>query len=111
MNFSLKTGFLVHEPIRTMLQTLARGCRCLLGPSRQLTSLLNLRRFASDQSGVGLSEEQLSFKHVADEFAQNELIPFAAGWDETHHFPVETMRAAAALGFGAIYVSDAGGGP
>ena len=31
---------------------------------------------------------------------------FAAEWDEKHHFPVDMMREAATLGFGAIYTPD-----
>jgi alkylation response protein AidB-like acyl-CoA dehydrogenase len=34
------------------------------------------------------------------------ITPFAAEWDEKHIFPRDTIKAAAELGFGAIYVSE-----
>ncbi len=57
-----------------------------------------------------LSEEQRSFREVARDFARAEMAPNAARWDEEKTFPVETLRAAAALGFAAIYVRDDIGG-
>jgi hypothetical protein len=57
-----------------------------------------------------LTEEQAEFKRVADAFAREELLPFAAQWDAEHHFPVDTLRRAAALGFGGLYVGDDVGG-
>lgn len=57
-----------------------------------------------------LSEEQVAIRDMAREFAENEILPFAAEWDEKHYFPIETFRKAAALGLGALYVrSDVGG--
>jgi len=57
-----------------------------------------------------LSEEQRAICEVARQFADAEMAPHAAAWDENHTFPVETLRAAAALGFGGIYVKDDVGG-
>ncbi len=57
-----------------------------------------------------LTEEQLAIREMARRFTAEEITPHAARWDETHHFPLETIRKAAALGFGAIYVSEASGG-
>ncbi|TQV80496.1 isobutyryl-CoA dehydrogenase [Denitrobaculum tricleocarpae] len=57
-----------------------------------------------------LSEEQRAFRDMAQEFARNEMAPFAAEWDAECHFPEETLRKAAALGFGGIYVCDDVGG-
>jgi alkylation response protein AidB-like acyl-CoA dehydrogenase len=57
-----------------------------------------------------LSEDQRGFQTVARQFAQNEMMPFAREWDEGEIFPVETLRKAAALGFGGIYVRDDVGG-
>ncbi|XP_066518663.1 isobutyryl-CoA dehydrogenase, mitochondrial isoform X1 [Hoplias malabaricus] len=59
---------------------------------------------------VGLTDEQKEFQKVAFDFAANEMAPHMAGWDQNEIFPVETMRKAAQLGFGGIYVSpDVGG--
>src|SRR5262249_52505751 len=57
-----------------------------------------------------LSEEQQAFRATAREFAQAEMMPHAREWDENETFPVETLRKAAALGFGGIYVKEAVGG-
>ncbi len=57
-----------------------------------------------------LSEEQRAFQEMAADFANNEMEPYAKEWDEKSIFPVDTLRAAAALGFGGIYVKDDVGG-
>ena len=57
-----------------------------------------------------LSEEQRAFAAVARTFAREEMMPFAREWDESEIFPVEALRKAAALGFGAITVRDDVGG-
>uniref|UniRef100_A0A8P4K8I6 short-chain 2-methylacyl-CoA dehydrogenase n=1 Tax=Dicentrarchus labrax TaxID=13489 RepID=A0A8P4K8I6_DICLA len=58
----------------------------------------------------GLSDEQREFQKVAFDFAANEMAPHMAEWDEKEMFPIETMRKAAQLGFGGIYVQpDVGG--
>lgn len=56
------------------------------------------------------AEETAAFRDVAAAFARAEFAPRAAAWDATSTFPVETLRQAAALGFGAIYVGDDVGG-
>ena len=59
-----------------------------------------------------LSEEQGEFQRVAEAFAREQLAPFSARWDAEHHFPVDTLRRAAELGFGGLYVGeDVGGEP
>ena len=57
-----------------------------------------------------LSEEQQAFRDLAQDFAENELAPFAAAWDRDCTFPVEALRKAAALGFGGIYIGEDVGG-
>jgi alkylation response protein AidB-like acyl-CoA dehydrogenase len=57
-----------------------------------------------------LNEDQRAFRDVARSFAENELAPHAAEWDERCHFPVATLRAAARLGFAGINVDEAHGG-
>jgi alkylation response protein AidB-like acyl-CoA dehydrogenase len=57
-----------------------------------------------------LTEEQRAIQETAREFAAGEMAPFAARWDEDKIFPVETLRGAAALGFGGIYVGEDVGG-
>src|SRR5579872_2383627 len=57
-----------------------------------------------------LSDEQLAFQGTARNFAREEWLPQAPGWDEREEFPVAALRAAAALGFAGIYVRDEFGG-
>ncbi len=57
-----------------------------------------------------LSEDQRAFQATARQFARDEMMPHAREWDEHETFPVETLRKAAALGFGGIYVKDDVGG-
>jgi alkylation response protein AidB-like acyl-CoA dehydrogenase len=57
-----------------------------------------------------LSEEQRAFRELARQFAIERMAPFAADWDRHCHFPVETLREAAGLGFAGIYASEAHGG-
>jgi hypothetical protein len=57
-----------------------------------------------------LSEEQRAFQDTARIFARDEMAPFARAWDENETFPVETLRKAAALGFGGVYVREDVGG-
>src|SRR6476659_1875363 len=57
-----------------------------------------------------LSEEQRAFQATARQFARDEMMPQARDWDEGEIFPVESMRKAATLGFGGIYVKDDVGG-
>ncbi|XP_043532895.1 isobutyryl-CoA dehydrogenase, mitochondrial isoform X1 [Chiloscyllium plagiosum] len=59
---------------------------------------------------IGLSDDQKEFQKTAFSFALNEMSPHMAEWDQKEIFPVETMRKAAQLGFGGIYVrQDVGG--
>ncbi len=57
-----------------------------------------------------LAEEQVQFQDVARGFAETEMKPHAAHWDEEKIFPEATLRDAAALGFGGIYTRDDVGG-
>jgi alkylation response protein AidB-like acyl-CoA dehydrogenase len=57
-----------------------------------------------------LTEEQAAIQEMARRFTADAITPHAAAWDERHIFPRDTVREAAALGFGAIYVSEESGG-
>lgn len=59
---------------------------------------------------VFLTDEQIAFRDTARAFAAAEMAPHAAAWDEGAIFPVEALRAAAALGFAGLYVRDDVGG-
>ena len=47
---------------------------------------------------------------MARRFTADRITPFAGEWDEKHIFPVDTIKATAELGFGAIYVREESGG-
>lgn len=57
-----------------------------------------------------LTEDQIAIQDMARRFTADAITPFAAQWDEDHVFPRETIKAAAELGFAAIYVSEESGG-
>jgi alkylation response protein AidB-like acyl-CoA dehydrogenase len=57
-----------------------------------------------------LSEDQCLIQDAARRFAEDQMKPHAARWDEEKIFPVDTLRAAAELGFAGIYVRDDVGG-
>src|SRR5665213_1637665 len=57
-----------------------------------------------------LSDDQRAIEDAARAFAAAELAPHSARWDEEKHFPVDVLRAAAALGFAGIYVREDVGG-
>jgi alkylation response protein AidB-like acyl-CoA dehydrogenase len=57
-----------------------------------------------------LSDEQRAFQDTARTFARVEMMPHARAWDEGETFPADTLRKAAALGFGGLYVREDVGG-
>jgi acyl-CoA dehydrogenase len=69
---------------------------------------MGVRRQMTDQ--FQLTEDQRAIQEMARRFTADAITPFAAQWDEEHLFPRETIKAAAELGFGAIYVSEEAGG-
>src|SRR3954468_19468618 len=61
-------------------------------------------------SQFDLTDDQLQIQEMAARFTADAITPFAAEWDEKHIFPRDTIKEAAELGFGAIYVSEETGG-
>jgi len=57
-----------------------------------------------------LTDDQLQIQEMARKFTADAITPFASEWDEKHIFPKDTIREAAELGFGSIYVSEESGG-
>jgi len=57
-----------------------------------------------------LTEDQLAIQEMAQKFTADAITPFAAEWDEKYIFPRDTIKQAADLGFGGIYVSEESGG-
>ncbi len=61
-------------------------------------------------SQFSLTEDQLAIQDMARKFTADAITPHAAEWDEKHIFPRTTIKQAAELGFGGIYVSEEAGG-
>ena len=61
-------------------------------------------------SQFDLTDDQREIQELARRFTADAITPYAGEWDEKHIFPRDTIRAAAELGFGGIYVSEASGG-
>ena len=57
-----------------------------------------------------LTDDQRAIQDAARAFADAELAPHSAEWDEKKHFPVDVMRQAAEMGFCGIYTGEEHGG-
>ena len=57
-----------------------------------------------------LTDDQLAIQEMAQRFTADTITPYAAEWDEKHHFPRDVIQKTGELGFGAIYVSEESGG-
>lgn len=57
-----------------------------------------------------LNEDQTAFAETARQFAEQELAPFAAKWDQEHYFPIEAIKKAGELGFCCLYTPEDEGG-
>ncbi len=57
-----------------------------------------------------LTDDQRTIQDLARKFTADAITPFAAQWDEDHHYPVDVWKASAELGFASIYVSEESGG-
>lgn len=57
-----------------------------------------------------LNDEQAAFQEAARAFAEGEMAPNAAEWDEKKIFPVDVLRAAGEMGFCGMYCPEEHGG-
>lgn len=57
-----------------------------------------------------LNEDQIAFADMARAFAQNELEPNAAEWDQEAIFPIDVLQKAGELGFCSLYTPEEVGG-
>ncbi|MFC2953888.1 isobutyryl-CoA dehydrogenase [Marinicaulis aureus] len=57
-----------------------------------------------------LTDEQEAIQEMARRFAEDELAPNAAKWDEEKHFPVDVIKKSAELGLAGIYTRENVGG-
>src|SRR5437660_8072916 len=57
-----------------------------------------------------LTDEQQQIRDMVREFAESEIKPHIAEWDEAQHFPIEVFRKAGELGLlGVIFPEEYGG--
>jgi len=56
------------------------------------------------------TDEQEAIQEMARRFAEDELAPNAAKWDEEKHFPVDVIKKSAELGLAGIYTREDVGG-
>lgn len=57
-----------------------------------------------------LTEEQIMLRDAVRDFAQREIVPIAAHFDETGDFPLDTIRKMGAMGLMGIEIPEAYGG-
>lgn len=57
-----------------------------------------------------LNEEQLAYSEMAKAFAEKELMPHAATWDDQQHFPIDVLKRAGDMGLCGLYTPDDCGG-
>ena len=58
----------------------------------------------------GLTEEQQQIQKMVREFAESEIRPNLAKWDEEQHFPVDKFKQAGELGLLGVTLSEEYGG-
>jgi alkylation response protein AidB-like acyl-CoA dehydrogenase len=89
-----------------MQQLLVRRAGAGLPQVRRLAR----RSTSFNSNGYGLSDEQRALRDMAESFAEKEMAPHAQKWDREKLFPADTLRRAAALGFGGMFVREESGG-
>ena len=57
-----------------------------------------------------LNEDQLAYSEMAKAFAEKELTPHAAAWDEHQHFPLDVLKRAGDMGLCGLYTPEECGG-
>ena len=57
-----------------------------------------------------LSNEHKMIRDAAHDFAQNEIVPIAAGFDESGEFPMATIRKMGGMGFMGVEIPEEYGG-
>ena len=73
-------------------------------------SSIYFRSWKEEFLDFNLTDEQQSFCDVAKQFTAKHFYPNANKWDAEEIFPIDTMREAAKLGFGGLFVAPEYGG-
>ena len=102
------TSILRRQLLRSVSRLHSPRASCLMSSS--LESPAAPAPVTSVDISAGLNEEQKEMQSLALSFAMNEMFPNMSHWDQNHIFPLDVLRKAAELGFGALYTScDYGG--
>jgi len=77
-----------------------------------IASKLHCSSSAALKSSIhgGLDDLQLELQQLAIDFTNAELKPHAKEWDRNKRVSYDTLRKAAGLGFGSLYISEENGG-
>ena len=59
---------------------------------------------------MNLSEEQKLIRDAVREFVQDRIVPFAAEWDKSNHFPAQELKQMGELGLFGIAIPETWGG-
>lgn len=95
----------------SMMRILRReACRLQPAATRSLSARATCTGVDVIDPTIGLNEDQRTFYDLARSFADEKLAPFATKWDEESHFPLDTLKEVASLGFGGLTVRDDVGG-
>ncbi len=57
-----------------------------------------------------LNDQQRALTQAAQQFAQQNMAPFAAQWDEQHYFPLDVIQEAGKQGYCGLYAPEHAGG-
>ena len=105
----MMTSILRKQLLRSVFR-LPRSCQMSSLAQSSLEVVTPPAPVTSVDISAGLNEEQKEMQSLALSFAMNEMFPNMSHWDQNHIFPVDVLRKAAELGFGALYTSSDYGG-
>ena len=105
----MMTSILRKQLLRSVSR-LPRSCQMSSLAQSSLEVVTPPAPVTSVDISAGLNEEQKEMQSLALSFAMNEMFPKMSHWDQNHIFPVDVLRKAAELGFGALYTSSDYGG-
>jgi len=75
-----------------------------------ISGLVRRSSTSFNSNGYGLTDEQRALGDMCEQFALKEFAPHAKKWDKEKIFPADTLRRAAELGLGGMFVRAENGG-
>ena len=74
-----------------------------------IADFFDVKRFPGKRA-IRKQPSEAAIQEMARRFAEEELAPHTAKWDEEHHFPVDVIKKSAELGLAGIYTREDVGG-